>query len=253
MKVVILAGGLGTRLSEVTGSIPKPMVRIGGKPIIWHIMNHYAKYGFNDFVVALGYKAEVIREYFFNFNSLNSDFTVDLATGSVSWINSTAPDWKVTLVDTGVETLTGTRIKKLKNVIGENRFMLTYGDGVADVDIQSLLDFHVGHGKLASMTAVRPVARFGELEIENGLVTSFEEKPQLHGGWINGGFFVFEPAFFDLIPENNVMLEREPLNDATASGQVMAFQHEGFWQCMDTKRDMDNLQAFWDSGKAPWA
>jgi glucose-1-phosphate cytidylyltransferase len=252
MKVVILAGGFGTRLAEYTDSIPKPMVTVGGKPIIWHIMQHYAKFGHTDFVVALGYKAEVIREYFLNFNSLNSDFTVDLATGSVQWIGSSAPNWKVTLVDTGLESLTGTRLRRLAPILGHERFMLTYGDGVSNVDIHELLKFHEGHGRKVTMTAVRPAARFGELEISAGGVKSFQEKPQLHSGWINGGFFVMEPSFFDFIPENNVMLEREPFNNATADQELMAFEHLGFWQCMDTKRDADNLQALWDSGVPPW-
>ena len=253
MKVVILAGGFGTRLSEYTESLPKPMVPIGGKPVIWHIMNHYAKFGHTEFVIALGYKAEVIRDYFLNFRSLNSDFTVSLSTGDVEWRDSSAPDWKVTLVDTGLESLTGTRLRKLKSVLGNEPFLLTYGDGLADMDIESVVDFHKRHGRLVTMTAVRPAARFGELGLADDVVESFEEKPQLHAGWINGGFFVLEPGFFDMIPEKDVMLEREPLATATANQQLMAFKHEGFWQCMDTKRDMEHLQSLWDSGDAPWA
>jgi glucose-1-phosphate cytidylyltransferase len=252
MKVVILAGGFGTRLSEYTDSIPKPMVQVGGRPLIWHIMQHYAKFGHTEFVIALGYKAEVIRDYFLNFNSLNSDFTVDLADGSIEWINSSAPNWKVTLVDTGLDSLTGTRLKKLAPHLEGNRFMLTYGDGVANVDIEELLSFHNKHGRQVTMTAVRPSARFGELDINAGQVKSFEEKPQLHSGWINGGFFVMEPGFLNYIPDENVMLERSPFNNATADGELMAFEHQGFWQCMDTKRDMDGLQALWDSAIAPW-
>lgn len=252
MKVVILAGGFGTRLSEYTDSIPKPMVQVGGRPLIWHIMQHYAKFGHTEFVIALGYKAEVIRDYFLNFNSLNSDFTVDLADGSIEWINSSAPNWKVTLVDTGLDSLTGTRLKKLAPHLEGNRFMLTYGDGVANVDIEELLSFHNKHGRQVTMTAVRPSARFGELDINAGQVKSFEEKPQLHSGWINGGFFVMEPGFLNYIPDENVMLERSPFNNATADGELMAFEHQGFWQCMDTKRDMEGLQALWDSGIAPW-
>jgi glucose-1-phosphate cytidylyltransferase len=252
MKVVILAGGFGTRLSEYTGSIPKPMVQIGGKPIIWHIMQHYAKFGHKEFVLALGYKAEVIREYFLQFNSLNSDFTVDLSSGNVTWLGSEAPDWNVTLVDTGLESLTGTRLKKLRHFLDDQRFMLTYGDGVSDVDINELIKFHENHGKLATMTAVRPAARFGELEISGGSVSTFQEKPQLHSGWINGGFFVFEPGFLETIPDDNVMLEREPMQNVAEKGQLMAFEHNGFWQCMDTKRDMDTLTELWTSGKAPW-
>jgi|TARA_B110000967_G_C18902021_1_gene576590 glucose-1-phosphate cytidylyltransferase len=215
-------------------------------------MQHYAKFGHTEFVIALGYKAEVIRDYFLNFNSLNSDFTVDLADGSIEWINSSAPNWKVTLVDTGLDSLTGTRLKKLAPHLEGNRFMLTYGDGVANVDIEELLSFHNKHGRQVTMTAVRPSARFGELDINAGQVKSFEEKPQLHSGWINGGFFVMEPGFLNYIPDENVMLERSPFNNATADGELMAFEHQGFWQCMDTKRDMDGLQALWDSGIAPW-
>jgi glucose-1-phosphate cytidylyltransferase len=252
MKVVILAGGFGTRLSEYTDAIPKPMVQIGGKPIIWHIMQHYAKFGHKEFVVALGYKAEVIREYFLQFNALNSDFTVDLSSGKVNWIGSVAPDWKVTLVDTGLDSLTGTRLKRLRPFLGEERFMLTYGDGVSNVNIDDLVTFHNEHGKLVTMTAVRPAARFGELEINSGSVKTFQEKPQLHSGWINGGFFVFEPGFLDAIPETNVMLERDPMQTVAKNHELMAFQHEGFWQCMDTKRDMETLSELWDSGNAPW-
>tara|TARA_B110000977_G_scaffold65173_1_gene88797 strand:+ start:1507 stop:2160 length:654 start_codon:yes stop_codon:yes gene_type:complete len=215
-------------------------------------MQHYAKFGHTEFVIALGYKAEVIRDYFLNFNSLNSDFTVDLADGSIEWINSSAPNWKVTLVDTGLDSLTGTRLKKLAPHLEGNRFMLTYGDGVANVDIEELLSFHNKHGRQVTMTAVRPSARFGELDINAGQVKSFEEKPQLHSGWINGGFFVMEPGFLNYIPDENVMLERSPFNNATADGELMAFEHQGFWQCMDTKRDMEGLQALWDSGIAPW-
>jgi glucose-1-phosphate cytidylyltransferase len=252
MKVVILAGGFGTRLSEYTDTIPKPMVQIGGKPIIWHIMQHYAKFGHSEFVVALGYKAEVIREYFLQFNALNSDFTVDLSSGKVNWIGSAAPEWKVTLVDTGLDSLTGTRLKRLRPFLGEERFMLTYGDGVSNVNLDDLVTFHNEHGKLVTMTAVRPAARFGELDIDSGSVKTFQEKPQLHSGWINGGFFVFEPGFLDAIPETNVMLERDPMQTVAQNNELMAFQHEGFWQCMDTKRDMETLSELWDSGKAPW-
>jgi glucose-1-phosphate cytidylyltransferase len=252
MKVVILAGGFGTRLSEYTDTIPKPMVQIGGKPIIWHIMQHYAKFGHTEFVVALGYKAEVIREYFLQFNALNSDFTVDLSSGKVNWIGSAAPEWKVTLVDTGLDSLTGTRLKRLRPFLGEERFMLTYGDGVSNVNLDDLVSFHNEHGKLVTMTAVRPAARFGELDIDRGAVKTFQEKPQLHSGWINGGFFVFEPGFIDSIPETNVMLERDPMQKVSQDNELMAFQHEGFWQCMDTKRDMETLSELWDSGEAPW-
>lgn len=252
MKVVILAGGFGTRLSEYTENTPKPMVQIGGKPIIWHIMQHYAKFGFNDFVIALGYRAQDIREYFLKFNSLNSDFTVDLSSGEVNWLGSSSPEWKVTLVDTGLESLTGTRLKMLTPHLN-NRFMLTYGDGLSDVDLKKLIYFHESHGKQVTMTAVRPPARFGELEISQGQVHSFDEKPQLQSGWVNGGFFVIEPDFLRQIPDSNVMLERGPLQSAASRGELMAFEHEGFWQCMDNKRDKESLDSLWASGQAPWA
>jgi glucose-1-phosphate cytidylyltransferase len=252
LKVVILAGGFGTRLSEYTEVMPKPMVSIGGKPIIWHIMQHYSKFGYKEFVVALGYRAEVIREYFLNFNSLNSDFTVDLATGVVDWIGSRSPDWKVTLVDTGVESLTGTRLRMLAPHLKAGKFMLTYGDGLSNVDIHELNLYHQKHGRQVTMTAVRPPARFGELEISQGRVERFEEKSQLDSGWINGGFFVMEPEFIANLPDENIMLERGPLQDAAIRGDLMAFEHEGFWQCMDTKRDKETLEALWGSGVAPW-
>jgi len=252
MKVVILAGGYGTRLAEFTDVIPKPMVPIGGKPIIWHIMNHYAKFGHTDFVIALGYKSEVIKNYFLEFNSVNSDFKVNLESGKIEWLDVQAPNWNVTLVDTGEETLTGTRLKMLAPYLGKESFMLTYGDGLSDVPIDKLIEFHQSHGKSVTMTAVRPNARFGELEIDKGLVVAFKEKPQLHSGWINGGFFVCEPEFILEIPNQNVMLEKEPLETVTLKGQLRAYQHQGFWQCMDTKRDMDMLQSMWDKGNPPW-
>jgi glucose-1-phosphate cytidylyltransferase len=252
MKVVILAGGFGTRLAEYTESTPKPMVRIGGKPIIWHIMQHYANYGHKDFVIALGYKAEVIREYFLQFNALNSDFEVDLSTGNVKWLGTNAPDWKITLVDTGIDSLTGTRLKRLEKIISGERFMLTYGDGLSDVNLESLLAFHDSQNKLVTMTAVRPTARFGELNIEGTTVMRFDEKPQMHSGWINGGFFVIEPGFLGSIQDENVMLERGPLQSAAMDGELIAYKHEGFWQCMDNKRDLDTLNAMWESGSAPW-
>ena len=252
MKVVILAGGFGTRLSEYTESIPKPMVRIGEKPMIWHIMNHYAKYGHTDFIVALGYKAEVVKEFFRSFRALNSDFKVNLQSGKIEWLDSSSPNWNVTLIDTGLNSLTGTRISSIRHLVGNEAFMLTYGDGLSDVNLEDLESYHRNNGKTVTMTAVRPTARFGELDIRDGAVTSFVEKPQLGAGWINGGFFVMEPSLFDLIPDHNVMLEREPLARAAKSGELAAFQHDGFWQCMDNKRDLDALQELWDSGEAPW-
>jgi len=253
MKVVILAGGFGTRLAEYTESVPKPMVTVGGKPIIWHIMNHYASHGFNEFVVACGYKSEAIKSFFANYYSSAADFTVDLSNGQIEVISEAPVKWKVTLVDTGVGTLTGARIKQLQPIIGNEAFMLTYGDGLCNVDLTELVKFHKEKQKSITLTSVRPSARFGELTIEDGVVSCFEEKPQLHSGWINGGFFVIEPSFFDNIGEDeDVMLEREPLNRAVADNQLAAFRHDGFWQCMDTKRDRDLLESLWDSGNAPW-
>jgi glucose-1-phosphate cytidylyltransferase len=252
MKVILLAGGLGTRLSEYTESLPKPMVPIGGKPILWHIMKSYAYFGHKDFYVALGYKAEVIKEYFLNYRSLNADFTVDLGTGAVTAHQEDKVDWKVTLVNTGQKSLTGGRIKRLKPFIGNETFLLTYGDGLSDVNLDSLINFHKSHGKLITMTAVRPSARFGELELDSDRVTSFKEKPQLHEGWINGGFFVMEPECMELIDGDEIMLEREPLVAAARQGELMAYRHGGFWQCMDTKRDHELLTKLWESDTAPW-
>lgn len=252
MKVILLAGGLGTRLSEYTNLVPKPMVPIGGKPILWHIMESYAHYGHKDFYIALGYKAEVVKEYFLNYRSLNSDFTVDLSSGAVHPHQLNSVDWKVTLVNTGDSTMTGGRVKRMEPFIVDETFLLSYGDGVANVDIDALLRFHKAHGKMVTMTAVRPAARFGELELDHDRVSSFQEKPQLHGGWINGGFFVVEPAFFNLIHDDQTMLEREPLARVVAMNELMAYRHEGFWQCMDSKRDHDLLEAMWTQGKAPW-
>jgi len=252
MKVVILAGGFGTRLSEYTESIPKPMVSIGGKPILWHIMNTYARFGHKDFYIALGYKAELIKEYFLNYRTLNSDFTVDLSNGNLVAHQQDLVDWQVTLVDTGLDSMTGGRVKRLKDFIGDEPFLLTYGDGVADIDIDALVRFHRSHGKMATVSAVHPGARFGELEIQNHVVTSFKEKPQTSQGWINGGYFVLEPAFFDLIKGDDTILEKEPLEQIAQMGELMSYQHEGFWQCMDTKRDRDALEELWQSDQAPW-
>jgi glucose-1-phosphate cytidylyltransferase len=251
MKVVILAGGFGSRLSEFTDVIPKPMVPVGGKPMLWHIMSRYAKFDHNEFGIALGYKAEVIKTFFANYREINSDFSVDLATGDVQSLNSTDVDWKVTLIDTGLNTSTGGRLKRMKDFVGDKTFMLTYGDGIADIDIDKLLDFHRSHGKLVTMTAVRPNTRFGELQLQGDTVKEFKEKPQLGDGWINGGFFVIEPQFIDFIGGDEVMLEREPLEKAAKQGQLMAYRHKGFWQCMDTKRDNDALEEIWSNG-APW-
>ena len=252
MKVILLAGGFGTRLAEYTDVIPKPMVPIGGKPILWHIMNSYAHFGHNDFYVALGYKATVVKEYFLNYRALNADFSVNLGSGIVTPHQIDSVDWSVTLVNTGEATMTGGRVKRLQSFIGNETCMLTYGDGLADIDMDALLEFHRSHGKMVTVSAVRPTARFGELEIDGDSVRSFKEKPQLHEGWINGGFFVIEPGFFDLIDGDGVMLEREPLERAVALGELMSYRHNGFWHCMDTKRDHELLESLWSKG-APWA
>lgn len=252
MKVIILAGGFGTRLSEHTEVIPKPMVTVGGRPILWHIMKTYAHFGHKDFHLALGYKAEVIKEYFLNYRSLNADFTVNLSSGEVEPLEVEDIDWRVTLVDTGPESMTGGRVKRMQSYIGNERFMLTYGDGVADIDIDALLKFHKSHGKMVTVSAVHPGARFGELEIQKQQVISFKEKPQLTKGWINGGYFICEPEFFDFIIGDQTILEHDPLEKVAAIGELMAYHHDGYWQCMDTKRDRDNLEELWKSNKAPW-
>ena len=255
MKIVILAGGFGTRLSEYTDKIPKPMVEIGGKPILFHIMNIYSHFGHKDFYIALGYKSELIKEYFLNYRILSSDFKINLDSGKIEPKEVENLDWNVTLANTGLNTMTGGRLKRLKSLIGNETFMLTYGDGLANIDIEKLLAFHKSHGKLATLTAVHPVARFGELNIDGERITSFKEKPtaQTSQGWINGGFFVLEPEFIDLIEGDSMILEREPLESAAKAGQLMAYKHNDFWQCMDTKRDRDSLEELYISEKAPWA
>lgn len=252
MKVIILAGGFGTRLSEYTESIPKPMVTVGGRPILWHIMKTYASFGHTDFHVALGYKAEVVKEYFLHYRSLNADFTVDLHSGETTSHQTDEIDWKVTLVHTGLESMTGGRVKRMQQFIGNEPFLLTYGDGVADIDIGALVDFHRSHGKMVTVSAVHPSARFGELDLDDGRVISFKEKPQTTQGWINGGYFVIEPEFFDLIDGDSTILEREPLEKVAKMGELMAYSHDGFWQCMDTKRDRDLLEDLWQQDRAPW-
>lgn len=253
MKTIILAGGFGSRLSEQTDLKPKPMVEIGGQPIIWHIMNIYAHYGFKDFLIALGYKSEVIKEYFLNYYSLKSDFTVDLENGKTKYLRKIAVDWKVTLIDTGLKTMTGGRVKRLKEYIENETFMLTYGDGVADVNISKLIEFHKSHGKMATITAVHPAARFGELNVSiHQDVSSFKEKPQTTEGWINGGFFVLEPEFLNLINGDHTVLEEDPLEHAAKAGQLKAYIHDGFWQCMDTARDKNVLEKLWQGGQVPW-
>ena len=252
MKVVILAGGFGTRLSEHTDSIPKPMVTIGGRPILWHIMNTYAKFEHKDFYIALGYKAEVIKEYFLNYRTFNSDFTVDLLNGDIVRHQKDEVDWRVTLVETGLNSMTGGRVKRMQDFIGDETFLLTYGDGVANIDLDALVKFHKSHGKMVTVSAVHPSARFGELSINNNVVTSFQEKPQTTQGWINGGYFVIEPEFFNFIVGDSTILEKDPLEKAAQMGELMSYQYDGFWQCMDTKRDRDLLEYLWDTDSAPW-
>jgi len=252
MKVVILAGGVGTRLVEETEIKPKPMVEIGGRPILWHIMRHYAYYGFKDFVIALGYKGEYIKRYMMDFCSLHGDLTVNLKTGDVRRRTNSAPDWIVDLIDTGIDTLTGGRLKRLQPHLGTETFMMAWGDGLSDVNLQNLLAFHRSHGKLATLTAVRPTARFGHMRFTGDQVAEFLEKPQTIEGWINGGFFVLEPGVFDFIEGDMTQWEREPLESLAKDGQLMAYRHEGFWHCMDTLRDKKLLQDLWDAGKAPW-
>ncbi len=252
MKVVILAGGMGTRLSEYTDIIPKPMVKIGEKPIIHHIMQIFADHGHKEFLIALGYKGEKIKEYFLSQKNMNSDLSIDLSTGKIKYLQENNFDWIVNLIDTGLNTMTGGRIKRLKEKLNNERFFLTYGDGISNVNIHSLLDFHAKHGRLVTITAVRPNARFGELTINNGKINSFDEKPQLQKGWINGGFMVIEPEFLSLIKDDNTMLERDPFKEAVNKGELMAYCHEGFWQCMDNKRDLKILNEMFKKGNTPW-
>lgn len=252
MKVCILAGGAGTRLSEETVVKPKPMVEIGGKPILWHIMNIYAAHGYNEFVVALGYKGEAIKDYFLDFYSLNRDLTINLKTGETNVRRGKQTDWIVHLVDTGIQTGTGGRIKRLKAWLGGETFMVTYGDGVADIDIRRLVAFHRAHGRLATVTAVRPPSRFGGLAFEGDQIVNFVEKPQTGEGWINGGFFVLEPGIFDYIVGEETLWEREPMQRLAIDGQLMSYRHEGFWQPMDTLREKHILESLWESGNAPW-
>ena len=251
MKTIILAGGYGTRLSELTELIPKPMITIGNKPIIWHIMNTYSYYNHKDFYLALGYKAEVIKEFFLNYRSLNNDLKINMSNGSIDHIQDEQIDWNVTLVNTGQNTMTGGRVKRLSKFIGNETFLLTYGDGVANIDINKLIEFHKSHKKMVTLTAVRPAARFGELEIQENKIINFQEKPQLSEGWINGGYFVIDPEFFDLIKNDSEMLERDPIQRAAKLGELMAYKHEGFWQCMDTKRDYQLLEELWKNNP-PW-
>jgi glucose-1-phosphate cytidylyltransferase len=250
MKVVILAGGRGTRLSEETS--PKPMVEIGGKPMLWHIMSIYAAHGFREFLVACGYKGDHIKEYFHNFFIHSNDYVIDLKDGSLKVLNTSGTDWKIGVIDTGLDTQTGGRIKRLSSWIGDETFMVTYGDGVAAIDIPRLVEFHRKHGRLATVTAVRPPARFGGLSLRGDVVKEFSEKPQTGEGWINGGFFIFEPGVFAYLDDDATILEREPLERLADEGQLMAFKHTGFWQPMDTLREKRILDDMWSSGSAPW-
>lgn len=253
MKVVILAGGFGTRLSEETDIKPKPMVEIGEKPILWHIMKYYSSYGYNDFIILLGYKGYYIKEYFVNYFLHQSDLTIDLSTNTTEVHQNGSEPWRVTLLDTGLNTMTGGRIKMARKHIGNEPFLLTYGDGVSDVDIASAVKFHNEHGKLITMTAVQPAGRYGALNIEDdGVVSHFLEKPRGDGAWINGGFFVCNPKVLDYIEDSHTVFEQEPLSTLANESELVALRHSGFWECMDTLRDKVNLCKLWDSGSAPW-
>ena len=253
LKVVILAGGLGTRLSEETVTKPKPMVEIGGYPILWHIMKLYSFFGFNDFIICLGYKGYIIKEYFVNYCIHVSDISVDLCKNNIEFHSNAAEPWRIALVDTGDDTMTGGRVKRIKKYVGDESFLLTYGDGVADIDIGALVSFHKKHGRLATVTAVQTPGRFGSLDVcDGGSVRGFTEKPKGDGSWINGGFFVMEPKCFDYLPGDSTSLESEPLEQLARDNQLMAYKHSGFWKPMDTLREKNQLEELWDSGKAPW-
>ena len=254
MKVVILAGGLGSRLGSLTSNIPKPMIMIKNKPIIYHIMETYSSYGFNDFIIALGYKGNIIKEYFKNFYTENNDLQINLSTNKVKYLNKINKKWDIKLIDTGKDSLTGTRLKKLYVFLkNEKNFMLTYGDGLSNVNLKQLLKFHKENNKIATLTAVRPPARYGELSINGNLVQSFKEKKQLNRGWINGGYFVFNKKIFDYLDMNkNIMLERDPIDELVKVNQLNAFKHEDYWQCLDTPRDYENLNKINDAEIFPW-
>jgi glucose-1-phosphate cytidylyltransferase len=252
MKVVILAGGFGTRLTEETAVRPKPMVEIGGRPILWHIMKHYAHYGFKEFFIALGYKGEVIKRYFLDYYMLSGSMTINLSNGDVQVHDKGCEDWIVHLIDTGLHTLTGGRVNRLEPWLKDKTFMVTYGDGVSDIDLHSLLRFHRSHGRLATVTAVRPPARFGGLIFDGDLVAEFTEKPQIGEGWINGGFLVFEAGVFDYLEGDDTSLEAHTLERLAADGQLVAYRHDRFWQCMDHLRDVRLLESLWQSGNPPW-
>lgn len=254
MKVVILAGGFGTRLGEETHLLPKPMIEIGGRPMLWHIMKHYSSFGFNDFIICCGYRQYVIKEFFHDYYLHTSDVTFDFTGENRMQVhNSSTEPWRVTLVDTGLNTMTGGRIKRVRQHIGDEPFMLTYGDGVSDVDLCALADFHRSHGRIATITAIQPGGRFGILDIDpSDGINSFKEKPKEEGGWINGGFMVLNKEIFDYIDGDGTVFEQEPLEDVARHGQLKAYRHFGFWQCMDTMRDKQLLERLWQDGKAPW-
>lgn len=252
MKTVILAGGLGTRLAEETEIKPKPMVEIGGYPILWHIMKHYASHGFNEFVVALGYKSDAIKRFFLEHATLQDSFSIDMRTGKISTLDRISEDWIVHLVDTGLETNTGGRVARVREYVGDETFMLTYGDGVSNVDLHSLISLHTLKNRTVTLTAVRPPARFGGLIFNGDLISEFTEKPQIGEGWINGGFMVVEPKIFDYIPSDAISLEAQVLDQLAEEGQLAAYRHEGFWQCMDTLRDKRQLEGLWQGDNAPW-
>jgi glucose-1-phosphate cytidylyltransferase len=252
MRVVILAGGMGSRLQEQTSVRPKPMVEIGNRPMLWHIMKIYATCGYREFVLALGYKAEMVQDYFLNFHRLGRNVSVELSDGSATFHDEACDDWLVHMIDTGVDTQTGGRLRRLRGVLGNEPFMMTYGDGVANIDIKRLVAFHGAHGKLATITAVRPPARFGGLRLDGDAVVEFEEKPQIGEGWINGGFFVLSPEVLDLIADDQTLWERGPLEQLASKGELMAYKHPGFWQPMDTLRDVSYLETLWSSGSPPW-
>lgn len=251
MKSIILCGGLGTRLSEETHLRPKPMVEIGGKPILWHILKTFENQGVNEFILALGYKGDFIKDYFSNYNIRNSDFNINTLSNKLEVQSESKEDWNVSLIDTGLNTLTGGRLLRLRGLINET-FMLTYGDGLCDVDLKALIDFHKSHKKIGTVTSVRPSARFGDLKIQDEKVISFKEKPQSEQGWINGGYFIFEPEIFDYLNDDLTILEKEPLENLAKDGELMAYQHEGFWQCMDTIRDRDLLNRLIFDKNTPW-
>jgi glucose-1-phosphate cytidylyltransferase len=253
MKVAILAGGYGTRLSEETALKPKPMIEVGGKPLLWHIMKHYSFYGHKEFVILLGYKGYLIKEYFANYWLHQSDVTIDTAKNEMEIHNNLSEDWKITLVDTGLDTMTGARVKKAQKYLGDETFMLTYGDGLCDVNINNLIEFHNTNKKIMTLTAIQPEGRFGSLDIQEGKVNRFLEKPKGDGSWVNGGFFVCEPKIFEYLSgDDSLILEKKPMENLAKDGQLFSYQHDGFWKCMDTLRDKIQLTEMWESGNVKW-